>query len=206
MTAPRYALMLSCSVSVAIAIYFVLQALQIDYLLARDLAISRGTGYAALGFLFASLSMTPLRRLGKRLGNGWLRGATWMALRRTFGMAAAWWALVHAAWTLEHYLDNTWASVVHEPYLRAGLVTLLILALLLLTSFPRLVKQLRIRLWKQLHVLAYLAAFFLLQHLLLSPFAPRRRTIVIFAALLAVATLRLVPTVMASRQADRLGS
>lgn len=167
------------------------------YPLARELWLIRASGYGALGALFLALSMTPLGRLAARAVPGRTMANTvpaiWPALRRAFGIAAAWWALAHAAVGLATYLRGSWAAVLDWPHLRAGALALAILAVLLATSFPRLVRLLRVRLWKQLHRLAYVAAIFVFQHLMLSPFAPRRLVLALFATLAAVALLRFLP-------------
>ena len=78
---------------------------------------------------------------------------------------------------LSTYLDGELYALV-RPYLRAGAAATVILAALLVTSFPPLVRSLRVRLWKELHRFAYLAALFAMQHLALAPFAPKREVFV----------------------------
>lgn len=147
--------------------------------------MARGTGWTALGLLMLALCVTPAGAIARRLGGG--GGSHWVTpLRRALGIAAASLALVHAAVALGGYLRGAWAAVWSWPYLRAGLVALLVLTALLATSFPAVVRRLRIRHWKVLHRLAYAAAALTLVHLLLSPFAPRAITVGLFAALLLV--------------------
>ena len=164
-----------------------------DYALERELFAIRATGYAALVALCLALSMSPLGRVLVRvpgLANARLLAP---ALRRSYGISSACLALLHAALVLNTYLADDLLILDTLPFARAGLVALLILSLLLLTSFPRLVGLLRIQLWKHLHRLAYVAALLVFQHMMLSPFAPRAQTLAIFAALVAVGTLRLLP-------------
>jgi DMSO/TMAO reductase YedYZ heme-binding membrane subunit len=65
---------------------------------------------------------------------------------------------------------------------------------MLATSFPPLVRRLRVRLWKPLHRLGYLVAILALDHVLLSPFAPRAITLALFALFFAFGLLRLLPS------------
>ncbi|MCG8457044.1 MAG: ferric reductase-like transmembrane domain-containing protein [Holophagales bacterium] len=164
--------------------------------LARELWLLRATGWTACGALLLSLSMTPLSRLAEllptRRGRS-PRRAAWAAYRRAFGVASAVLAMVHAGLALGTYLRDSWATLLHWPYLRSGLVAVSVLAALLLTSFPGLVKALRLGAWKELHRLAWVAAALVLHHLLLSPFADRRTVLAVFGTWLAVAGLRLLP-------------
>jgi sulfoxide reductase heme-binding subunit YedZ len=128
--------------------------------------------------------------------------ATATAWRRALGITAAGLAAVHGAVALVTYLQGQWRTVGDWPYLRAGAVALLLLLLLLLTSFPRWVARLRVKLWKPLHRLAYVAAFFVFQHLLLAPFAGERLVLGLFAALVAVELLRFLPYRAAASMAD----
>lgn len=137
--------------------------------------------------------MTPLLRLRRVLAGRALSAAPWLAYRRSLGITAAVLGLLHGALVLATYLQGSWRTVFGVPYLRAGAICLAILLALLSTSFPPLTRRLRVRRWKELHRLSYVAALFLLQHLLLSPFAPRQRIFVLFGLLLAVSLLRLLP-------------
>jgi DMSO/TMAO reductase YedYZ heme-binding membrane subunit len=164
----------------------------------RALWLARGTGWTAVGALMISLSATPVGRLLARLRPR-SRISPWLAsFRRAFGIAAAILALLHAAILLGGYLRFAWAAVLSFSYMRVGLVALVILCTMLATSFPPLVQRLRVRLWKPLHRLGYLAALLVLDHLLLSPFAPRATTLALFAALFAIGLLRLLPAEGAS--------
>lgn len=159
----------------------------------RALYLARSTGYSALGALFLALSATPAGRLLERLRPNWHLAPWIAAFRRAFGIAAGLFALLHAATALGGYLRGAWTALLSFSYLRAGLTALAILAVMLATSFPLAVKRLHIRLWKPLHRLGYLAALLVLDHLLLSPFAPRTLTFELFGALIAIGLLRLVP-------------
>ncbi len=77
--------------------------------------------------------------------------------------------------------------------MRAGLSALLILSLLLMTSFPSTVRRLHLRGWKELHRLAYVAFACVIHHCLLSPFAPRTWLLGVVTVVLLIGSLRLWP-------------
>ncbi len=162
-----------------------------EYALERELWLLRATGYTGLGALFLALSMTPIDRVARRVSS--LPAELLPALRRSFGLTAASLGALHAVLALTTYLRPAPEALLLQPVFRAGALALLILGLLALTSFPPVVRWLRISLWKHLHVLAYVAALFLFQHLMLSAFAPRGRTLWLFGGLLGLGLLRLLP-------------
>ena len=157
------------------------------------LELARATGWLALGMLALALCATPVQRVLRRVRPDHPVAARVPAWRRRLGITAALLAIVHGTVSLSGYLRDAWPAVVSWPHLRAGLVAGCILLALLLTSFPPVVRALRIRLWKPLHRLAYVAAAFVLLHLLLSPFAPRGVVLAFFGVVGAVGVLRLVP-------------
>ena len=61
-----------------------------------------------------------------------------------------------------------------------------------MTSVPRAVRALRVRLWKPLHRLSYAAAALVVLHLVLSPFVERAVVVVVAGALGAGALARLL--------------
>jgi DMSO/TMAO reductase YedYZ heme-binding membrane subunit len=158
---------------------------------ARQLELTRGSGWVALATLLVSLCCTPVARLTARLGHD--RRPTFSSLRRALGMTSAWLALLHASIAFAIPLQWNWSAVVHWPHLRAGVTALLVLIVLLATSFTPVSTRLRLKFFKQLHRLGYVAALLSLQHLLLSPFAPRALTLELFAAVLLLALTRLAP-------------
>lgn len=143
-------------------------------------ARARAFGYAALVLLSASLCVSPLAR--------WLPAGA--RLRRALGLLAACTALMHvelAIWSSPLSL----AEQLADPTLRFGAGAFLVLVLLALTSFPRLVALLRLRSWKELHRLAYVAWCSALVHSLLAPYAWLRGLGVIAVLVLGLAPLRL---------------
>ncbi len=152
----------------------------------RDHLLTRAVGWCAAVALVATLSLTPLSRLARRARRV-------VRFQRPLGISAALLAILHALIALGGPLEDAWASVLSWPYLRAGLLALSILVALLITSFPRLTRALRVRLWKPLHRLSYAAGALVVLHLYLGPYAPRWATLTL-ALVLAVGLLaRLLP-------------
>ena len=170
----------------------------------KQLHAVRGTGWAAVVALLLSLLMTPMSRLWGMLG-AQPRPAVWVAYRRAFGVVSAVLAWVHLGLSLGTYLRDSWPSVLHWPYLRSGLVAACVLTALFITSFPSILAMLRLKGWKELHRLAYVAAILVLHHLLLSPFAPRQWVLVVFGLCLLPAPLRALKA-RRKRAGDRQGS
>ena len=157
------------------------------------LELARVSGWLALSALALALCATPVRRVLRRIRADHPLAARAPAWRRRFGITAAVLALLHGGIAMGGYLDDARSAVLSWPHLRAGLVAACILTALLVSSFPAAVRALRIRLWKPLHRLAYVAALLVLQHLLLSPLAPRAVTLGLFGALLVIGLLRWLP-------------
>jgi DMSO/TMAO reductase YedYZ heme-binding membrane subunit len=160
-------------------------------LASRHLLLSRVTGALSACALIAALSVSPLSALLCRVGRA-PRLAQVVNLRRGLGLGSAGLALLHALLSTFTVLESWFTLLYGVPRLRAGLCALVILLALALSSFPRLVVRMRLRLWKELHVLAYAALLFVAQHVLLSPFAPRRVVLGVLALVLLVGSLRLV--------------
>ena len=179
-------------VAIVLAFVFAMAASE-DYALTRELTLIRGTGYAALAALVLALAMTPAIALARRVNALAPASALFPALRRSYGLCAAGLGALHATAVLLTYLRDVPMVVFERPFFRSGLLALLVLGLLALTSFPRVVGLLRLRLWRHLHRLAYVAAALVFHHLLLSPFAPRRVAFAIFAGVLVLFALRALP-------------
>jgi len=119
---------------------------------------THATGDWTIVFLLLSLAMTPARAL-----------FDWPALahvRRRIGVAAALYAGAHL---LIYVLDQKWnlvvvaTEIVKRFYLTIGFASLLVLAILALTSTNGWQKRLK-RNWKRLHWLVYPAVFVALVH------------------------------------------
>ena len=158
--------------------------------LERELFWVRASGWCALSLLLSALSATPVGKILRRLGRS---SAQVAPIRRALGIGAAALATLHGAISLSTYLAGSLDRVLELVWVRAGLLAWAILAALWLTSYPALVRRARIRVWKPLHRLAYVAALFALQHTLLAPLAPREWVLATFGAAIAIGLLRLLP-------------
>lgn len=119
----------------------------------------RGSGLVAAAFLGLSLACTPFGRI---FGAGVSR---W---RRSFGLIAAALALLHGIGVTLTPLVPQLVLLWYEPLLRAGVLTLVVLLMMSLSSFPRRWSP---RHWKTLHHLVWIAVLSLLGHVALSPHA-----------------------------------
>jgi sulfoxide reductase heme-binding subunit YedZ len=152
----------------------------------RDITLR--TGRTTINLLVLSLVCTPLA-----LVTGW--GAI-RALRRPLGLYAALYAGVHflvfAAWDYGLQFDLIWLELRSNRFLQVGLVALIFLAALAVTSLRPLIRRMG-RAWKWLHRLAYAAGLLAALHFYWAVKVDRRVPIlygVIVALLLA---LRLPP-------------
>ena len=156
-----------------------------SWALERELIWTRGTGWAAAVALLIALSASPLSAIAHRL-----RGRR---LPTAAGITAAALATAHASVALATTLRGAWAHLLDLAWLRAGVLALAILLPLWLTSYPRVVRALRVAHWKPLHRLAYAAGLLAFQHALLAPLAPRAWVLGVFGVALALSLARLLP-------------
>jgi methionine sulfoxide reductase heme-binding subunit len=110
-------------------------------------------GITALNLLLVTLLVTPARML-----TGW---SHLLRLRRMLGLFAAFYALAHFlvyAW-LDQGLDlrAVGADIIKRPYITVGMLALLLLVPLAVTSTNRMMRRLGRR-WQKLHRLVYLIA------------------------------------------------
>jgi ferredoxin-NADP reductase/DMSO/TMAO reductase YedYZ heme-binding membrane subunit len=114
----------------------------------------RTTGILALIFLVLSLTVTPLARLAQWSSLG--------QLRRVMGLYAFFHALVHFGlfylFDQSANLGDVLSEVAMRRYLLVGIVGLLVMVPLAVTSTNRMIQRLGPKRWKLLHRLAYLAA------------------------------------------------
>jgi sulfoxide reductase heme-binding subunit YedZ len=121
--------------------------------------ITHQTGWFALAFLTASLSVTPLRRI-----TGW-HGA--IRVRRMLGLFAFFYATLHLlTWfVFDHTLDvgGMVEDVVKRPYITVGMAAFLTMLPLAITSNAASIRRLG-RKWRMLHRLAYVSAIAAVVH------------------------------------------
>jgi len=116
-------------------------------------------GITALNLLLVTLLVTPARMV-----TGWNH---LLRLRRMLGLFAAFYALAHFvvyAW-LDQGLDlrAVGADIIKRPYITIGMLALLLLVPLAVTSTNRMMRRLGRR-WQKLHMLVYLVALLGIWH------------------------------------------
>jgi sulfoxide reductase heme-binding subunit YedZ len=115
--------------------------------------LERSLGLWSLRFLVLGLAITPLLRLSR---------INLVGYRRAVGLLAFFYALLHVtvyAW-LDQGLNLTaiLSDILKRPYITVGLLALLILIPLAVTSNDGMVKRIGARAWRKLHRWVYLAA------------------------------------------------
>ena len=110
-------------------------------------------GRWTLNFLMITLCMTPLR--------DFTHSVFWLRFRRMFGLFAFFYVLLHFSVYLlldqSGNLGGVWQDIVKRPYITIGMLGLLLLIPLAVTSTAKAQRRLGRR-WTQLHRLAYLIA------------------------------------------------
>lgn len=150
-------------------------------------ALMHGSGELSVRLLIVALLATPLQRIRPRAAVvKWLRRR-----RRVFGVAAAGYAVLHAAVYLRHLAPDDVLGDLRQPGYVLGWVAVLAMLPLAATSFDRAVKRLGRR-WKALHRAAYLAAVAAALHWWLKPEGATRLAVVLhFAPLLVLQIQRI---------------
>ncbi len=111
-------------------------------------ALERAYGELALQFLVAGLCITPLRRF---------LGVNFLKYRRALGLTAFYFVAVHfVVWAFIDLQDLSavWADIVKRPYVTVGMVALLLMIPLALTSNTQSIRRLGPK-WNKLHKLTY---------------------------------------------------
>lgn len=116
--------------------------------------ITRTTGDWTLRLLLLTLAVTPLRKL-----TGW---QTLARFRRMLGLYAFFYGTVHLSSYLafDHAFDllAIGRDIVKRPFITVGVVTLILMLPLAITSTNAMVRRLGARRWLALHRLVYLIA------------------------------------------------
>lgn len=119
-----------------------------------------GLGLWALRYLLACLAMTPLRQ--------WTGLSDWIAFRRTLGLAAFLYVVLHLLAYLVFLFELRWAALAGEvakrPYVLVGLLAFIGLTPLAITSTRAWQRRLGRR-WKRLHQLIYPISIAALLHM-----------------------------------------
>ncbi len=123
--------------------------------------LEHGLGSDALKFLIASLVVTPLR---ERVGINLLR------FRRMIGLTAFFYVVLHFSAWLVFDRQFAWAAILADltkrTYIIVGMVGLLLLIPLAISSNDAMVRRLGAINWRRLHMLAYPAAALAVGHYL----------------------------------------
>jgi sulfoxide reductase heme-binding subunit YedZ len=148
--------------------------------------VTHWTGTTALTLLLATLAVTPVRRL-----TGWNRIAP---LRRTLGLAAFFYAMLHFLTyvALDLFFDFGLVAedILKRPYITVGFAAFLLLVPLAVTSTRGWIRRLG-RNWQRLHRLVYAAAGLAVLHYFWKVKADTARPLLFAGALALLLVLRL---------------
>lgn len=126
-------------------------------------AALQDTGKIAVVFLLLSLAVTPIRKL--------FNFPLIRHVRKPLGLYAAFYAVLHflifAWWDYGLDFGLIWAEIATKPFIIIGLIALLILLALSVTSF-RFFQRKMGKGWVRLHRLTYLAGILVIAHFLLA--------------------------------------
>ncbi|MFN7890061.1 MAG: ferric reductase-like transmembrane domain-containing protein [Pirellula sp.] len=118
------------------------------------------TGILSLIFLLLSLSMTPARWI-----TGW---SGWIAFRRSLGLYGFFYSVLHFGIYVGFDRELNLASTVHEIwmrfYLQIGMLAVLLMVPLAITSTNSMIRKVGAKRWKTLHRLAYVVAILGVMH------------------------------------------
>jgi methionine sulfoxide reductase heme-binding subunit len=124
-------------------------------------------GFTASLLLVGVLALTPLRVLWP----GWDIALALNRHRRLVGVSAFAYALLHFTVHVLYQYDGTYAGTMtqlekelQKPFQLTGLVALMILMVLAITSLHTFIRRLGGRAWKRLHRFAYVAAGLVAYH------------------------------------------
>ena len=148
--------------------------------------IEHRLGRTALYFIIASLSVTPLLRLGR---------LNLIRFRRTLGLLAFSYATLHVlAWAVLD-LGLLWAQilrdVVKRPYLIVGASAFVILAILAATSADSMIRRLGAGRWKALHRSIYAGVLLAILHWIWAYKLPPAKALAVGAGVAVILALRL---------------
>ena len=116
--------------------------------------ITHFTGDWIIRFLLITLTVTPLRNL--------LHQPQLIRFRRMFGLFAFFYACLHfSTWiVLDKFFDwhEMWADILKRRFITVGMLGLLLMLPLAITSTAGWVRRLGFKRWQRLHRLVYFAA------------------------------------------------
>lgn len=162
-------------------------------------AINRTLGDWALRFLLIGLAVTPLRQLG---WSGLAR------MRRMLGLYAFFYVVLHVTSyvALDNFFDwaGIYADLAKRRYITIGMLTLVLLLPLAVTSTDAMIRRLGGRRWRRLHRLVYAAAVLAVLHFTLMVKADLREPLLYGAVLAVLLGWRLAAVLRARGGASRV--
>lgn len=149
-------------------------------------AINRFLGDWALRFLLTALAMTPLAKIIKK---------PWpVRLRRMVGLAAFFYALSHLSSyvVLDQFFDwsEIYKDIVKRRFITVGMIVIVILSILAVTSITRVAKYMGSKKWKLLHKLIYPAGALAILHFFWMVKADVREPIIYLAVYIFLMSVR----------------
>ena len=146
------------------------------------------TGILTLVFLFLSLLITPIREL-----TGW---SSFIAYRRALGLSAFFYSLVHLAIFVVYdrglNLSSTLNEILTRRYLQVGIVAILLMVPLAITSTNAMIRRLGAKKWKLLHRLVYIVVILGVVHYYLLVKSDVRQPLIFAAVLTPILGYRVV--------------
>jgi methionine sulfoxide reductase heme-binding subunit len=150
--------------------------------------LERTLGLYALQFLIATLCITPLRRF---------TGIMLIRFRRALGVLTFVYAFLHlTVWVtldLAFRWGEIWGDIVKRPYILVGMIALLVMIPLVVTSNNLSVRRLGGKVWQQLHKLTYAAAVLGAVHFVMLSKVWNPELILYTGVMAALLAVRLVP-------------
>ncbi|TCL00026.1 sulfoxide reductase heme-binding subunit YedZ [Shimia isoporae] len=149
-------------------------------------AMEHALGKVGLQLIVLGLIVTPLRSLS---------GVSLLPLRRVIGVVAFSYILLHfAVWLVldVQILSQIWADILKRPYVTVGMVGLVLLLPLALTSNNWSVRKLGPR-WRKLHKLTYPAALFGVAHYLMQSRGFQYEPLIYVGVVVLLVAWRLLP-------------
>jgi methionine sulfoxide reductase heme-binding subunit len=150
--------------------------------------LERTLGLYALQFLIATLCITPLRRF---------TGVMLIRFRRALGLLTFLYAVLHlTVWVtldLAFRWGEIWGDIVKRPYIIVGMIALLLMVPLAITSNNTSVRRLGGQMWQRLHKLTYVAVALGGLHFVMQSKVWHLELVLYTAGIILLLALRLVP-------------
>lgn len=150
-------------------------------------ALEHKLGEAALYLMVAVIAVTPLRNF---------TGITLVTFRRALGVTCFAFVVLHLlTWAVldVQRLDRVWADIVKRPYITVGMVALMLMLPLAVTSNNWFVRKLGPMAWRRLHKLTHLAAVLGAVHYLMLVKGWQIRPMVFLTIVVVLLVLRMRP-------------